>query len=73
MQDVSATDADQQEYREAHDTPGTDAKGRILPECMTDRQLLKELVTTLRRAEDELEVAMRGAKSNPMLSMLFPK
>lgn len=65
---VGDVEAIQQEYADAQPTPGTDEKGRILVECLSDRELLKEAVGTLRLLTDILE----AAGQSPMAAAMMP-
>lgn len=64
MEDL--TEAEQQEYRDAQPVPGTDAKGRRMPETMTDREMLMEILINFRQLGDTLE----EVGQNPMLKAL---
>lgn len=67
--------ADITEYEQAMlaNFPQHDEKGRKNPATMTDRELLMELVSMFRRAEDEAVKMVQSASKNPMLSMIFKK
>lgn len=62
------TEAQQEEYRAAQ-LPVTDAKGRILPSALSERELLEECLIMLRGFGDALEVVGQ----NPMLKAMLPK
>lgn len=47
-----------------------DHKGRFVPSHMTDRELLEEIVTTLRTTQDAMEGIVASASKNPMFKML---
>jgi hypothetical protein len=51
--------------------PPRDDKGREMPEYMTDRALLVEIVTAMRGIQDGLESFMEAAQSNPVLKTMF--
>lgn len=62
-------DATQDEYRAAaQDTRGTDEKGRPMVETMTDREILKELLETMRALADVLQ----AVGESPMAAAMMP-
>lgn len=73
--DVGDTQAQQDEYAKAmqDNLPQLDERGRKNPAIMTDRELLLELVQSVRFGMDSAEVLLADAKTNPMLAMLFKK
>ena len=52
-----------------HYVARVDEKGRQVPESMTDRALLVELVTSMRTVGDAVEKFSESVSGNPMLSM----
>ena len=66
-EDVGSTEADQEEYREAHDREVTetepvlvDDQGRQAVQTMTDREILEETLVYLRAFGDALAVASKS-------------
>lgn len=47
-----------------------DSKQRIRPEYLCERELLEEIVTTLRTTQDAMEGIVASASKNPMFKML---
>lgn len=67
MSDI--TEAQMNEYRASNRSAMVDAKGRTLPEAMTERDLLEEMVLNMRGLADMLEEIGK----NPMLKAMMPK
>lgn len=53
--------------------PNVDAKGRMNPGDMTDRELLEEIVTSQRATQDLVIQFIEGMKTNPMFKMMAGK
>jgi hypothetical protein len=47
-----------------------DEFGRDIPEYMSNRELLEEMVTTMRRAERNIAQFIEAMNNNPMLKMM---
>lgn len=50
--------------------PITDHKGREVVSTMTERQLLEEMVSTIRRVEDTVVSFVDSMSNNPMMATL---
>lgn len=59
--------------RREHQIAGLEQGAHLSLVDMSTDEMLLELLWTLRKATVELTKVMEGAKSNPMLSMMFKK
>jgi len=53
--------------------PNLDAKGRMTPGTMSDRELMEEILANQRATQDLVLSFIEGMKNNPMMKMMAGK